>query len=251
MNPRRKALEEITQQNLDSHGVLESPSRRGPSSETDNTSETLDLIRKKDWLRNQKLDHKAVLASAALAPSSNDIEKLDESIANLKVDLFELSIEHSLKERKLQSAQCAALLKEFLSKDSEGGLFNENEKQNVSEMCKKQSELSSEILERLKETEDLQKELDETKKQCLEMKKSNRELMLQIQEKQSATDKEQQRDAESEEITRIKEELDELTTKISLVRGVFQGVVVGSGVNWAEDPDLAETVIALGQPIDD
>ena len=38
--------------------------------------------------------------------------------------------------------------------------------------------------------------------------------------------------------------------KIVIARHTLQGLVLGSGVNWAEDPHLLEVVLKLGETLD-
>ncbi len=44
-------------------------------------------------------------------------------------------------------------------------------------------------------------------------------------------------------------EIDNQLSHICIGRNILQGLIVGSGVNWAEDEDLKELVISLGQPV--
>ena len=38
--------------------------------------------------------------------------------------------------------------------------------------------------------------------------------------------------------------------KIDLTRNIFQGLILGSGISWAADPELEELTLSLGEPLD-
>ena len=45
------------------------------------------------------------------------------------------------------------------------------------------------------------------------------------------------------------EEINRILSHITIGRNILQGLVVGSGVNWAEDKDLKEVMLGLGKPV--
>ncbi len=51
-------------------------------------------------------------------------------------------------------------------------------------------------------------------------------------------------------ICRAKEKLQSSITKVVLVRHIFQSLILGSGINWAQDEDMTDLVLGLGQSID-
>ena len=49
-------------------------------------------------------------------------------------------------------------------------------------------------------------------------------------------------------VNRSAERVELVTHKAELVRHIFQGLILGSGVNWAEDEALTALVLTLGMP---
>ena len=45
---------------------------------------------------------------------------------------------------------------------------------------------------------------------------------------------------------RLKEELESTVSRVEIAKCTLQALIVGSGVNWAQDPDLLETVLLCG-----
>ena len=45
-------------------------------------------------------------------------------------------------------------------------------------------------------------------------------------------------------------EFDVIIQKIVIARHTLQGLVLGSGVNWADDPYLLQVVLKLGETLD-
>lgn len=50
---------------------------------------------------------------------------------------------------------------------------------------------------------------------------------------------------------RAKESLIDSEQKVDVVRHLFQSLIFGSGINWAEDADVSKLMLELGQPLKD
>ena len=49
---------------------------------------------------------------------------------------------------------------------------------------------------------------------------------------------------------RAKERLESAISKGVLVQHIFQGLILGSGINWAQDEEMTDLVLSLGQSIE-
>lgn len=47
----------------------------------------------------------------------------------------------------------------------------------------------------------------------------------------------------------LKEELESTVSRVEIAKCTLQALIVGSGVNWAQDPDLLDTVLLCGDPL--
>lgn len=45
--------------------------------------------------------------------------------------------------------------------------------------------------------------------------------------------------------------LELLTSKVDMIRQIFKGIILGSGINWAANEHLRELTINLGRPLDE
>lgn len=50
---------------------------------------------------------------------------------------------------------------------------------------------------------------------------------------------------------RAEKERDTVTANLEMAQFVLQGLVFGSGLNWAEDKKLSDLVLSLGQPVEE
>lgn len=50
-------------------------------------------------------------------------------------------------------------------------------------------------------------------------------------------------------LSSAQEKIDATVSKLEVCRHTFQGLVLGSGVHWAADDALKQTVLQLGKPI--
>lgn len=50
---------------------------------------------------------------------------------------------------------------------------------------------------------------------------------------------------------RAQTECHSLTGNIEIAQNVLQGLIFGSGLNWAEDKKLCDLVLSLGQPVEE
>jgi len=44
---------------------------------------------------------------------------------------------------------------------------------------------------------------------------------------------------------------DQLIDKLQVLQNCFQGLVLGSGINWSDDEELRTVVLEVGQNVDD
>nr|XP_054755837.1 centromere protein H-like [Lytechinus pictus] len=80
----------------------------------------------------------------------------------------------------------------------------------------------------------------------IDVQAANVDLMKKLQSKESA---DRQVAEPSNSVRQEQEKLDDLISHVAMEKGILQGLIIGSGVNWAKDPDLKDIVIGLGQQL--
>lgn len=209
------------------------------------------LLAKQDWLQAQIDNHKA----EALTGGSVAIDDTGgtEVLADLEKKLVEEYIEKDKKELIIRRMQMGKfLIKQLFEKSTANDVDpSEKEKQIVrikylKDLLDKQCALVSGILKSVKEMEPKQKRLVELKKQNFDQMSRNRQDMQTLHERQNP----QSSTNQNQETKNLLEELDKILQKITITRNTLQAVIVGSGINWAQDPAMQELVLEIGKKLE-
>ncbi|XP_008563011.1 PREDICTED: centromere protein H-like, partial [Galeopterus variegatus] len=101
------------------------------------------------------------------------------------------------------------------------------------------------IMKSQQESWDLEEKLLDVRKKRLQLKQASESKLLEIQ-----TEKNKQKDdldnmENSDKIKTIQQNLQKEIQITTVIQHVFQGLILGSKVNWAEDSAFKETVLQL------
>eukprot|EP00058_Branchiostoma_floridae_P014248 XP_002599736.1 hypothetical protein BRAFLDRAFT_105174 [Branchiostoma floridae] len=207
------------------------------------------------------ISNKSVYSETTPTPSQEkqgveeegDVTELVElkGILHLQSQLHEQSTKLSVQELALERLQCGDALSKFLFDSPDlGGTEEEpsdKEKEKIGEMVKKQNELVFELGKYHKDIQDLQENLDRVKKDSFEQQVRNRELMTQVQQRKEGQQQRSQDDS-SDRVKMFESHLEQAMSKISSLQHIFQALMIGSQVHWADDPDMEQLMISLGTP---
>ncbi|XP_071484693.1 uncharacterized protein [Diadema antillarum] len=214
------------------------------------------------WLQTlQQMQRGAIRVSADnnSSTSENDqAEDLNSKLVALEEELLTASMNHGVKQQIITSAQLCSRLLELLfppadadaAPDVEDGAKAEEKEKRAwaGELVDRQRTLASDILAHHECCQTLQDKIDQKKKEIRDLQASNVELMTRLQ----SIEKQQQdggSGTSSRSLQEQQEKLDNLISHITMERGILQGLVIGSGVNWAKDEHLRKVVIGLGKPL--
>ncbi|XP_078596897.1 centromere protein H-like [Branchiostoma floridae x Branchiostoma japonicum] len=231
------------------------PSQEKQSVEEEgDVTELVELKGTKEWVRRQLVEHEATLLARQQDGADNSTqEEVNTNILHLQSQLHEQSTKLSVQELVLERLQCGDALSKFLFDSPDlGGTEEEpsdKEKEKISEMVKKQNELVFELGKYHKDIQDLQENLDRVKKESFEQQVRNRELMTQVQQRKEGQQQRSQDDS-SDRVKMFESHLEQAMSKISSLQHIFQALMIGSQVHWAEDPDMEQLMISLGTPPD-
>ncbi|XP_071483992.1 uncharacterized protein [Diadema antillarum] len=182
----------------------------------------------------------------------------------LEEELLTASMNHGVKQQIITSAQLCSRLLELLFPPADANAApdvdlnvdvdddakaEEKEKRAwAGELVDRQRTLASDVLAHHECCQTLQDKIDQKKKEIRDLQASNVELMTRLQSMEK-----QQQDSRigtsSRSLQEQQEKLDNLISHITMERGILQGLVIGSGVNWAKDEHLRKVVIGLGKPL--
>ncbi|XP_022086917.1 centromere protein H-like [Acanthaster planci] len=209
----------------------------------------LQYIRYKEWLDTVKRDHEAAFEARRVVSSAKDQEQLDERILKFQKELLKESTVHSLKELALRRLQLSDTLLQILFPTSPSGSAASQQRDKFRDLTSKQSELVSEVIGHHKVCQRVQDELDSVQKECVDLKKRNRDIMAELLQ----TNKEKNQQAsnyDNEKHRQVQGEIQRTMSHIQIGRNILQGLILGSGVNWAEDGHLKELMLSLGRPVE-
>ncbi|XP_071964068.1 centromere protein H-like [Antedon mediterranea] len=211
----------------------------------------LELQRLKEWLQSQTLELETVLKLRKTHTPSMGVDDDDEveyRIMELQHKLLDVTASNSLKELVIKRIQCTdALLKILFPRNKEDKI---EDQQVYIDLVDEQTKLVTEILGHQKAIERTQKELDIVRQEAIGVKRENRVLMSGYQQMKADKVKTKKTKKRQEQEELIQKEVEDITSKITITQHILQALIMGSGVNWAKDPELQQLLISLGETVD-
>ncbi|XP_055277906.1 centromere protein H [Moschus berezovskii] len=198
------------------------------------------LLRLRAQTKQQLLEYKSMVdANEEKTPEQIMQEKqIEAKIEELENEVEEAKIAFEMKKLALDRMQLSTALKKHLEKiDIKTSVLVDNMKQILN--------LNKLIMKSQQETWDLEEKLLDVRKKRLQLKQASERKLLEIQ-----TEKNKQKDdldsmGNSNKIKTIQQNLETEIQITTVIQHVFQNLILGSKVNWAEDPALKETVLQL------
>ncbi|XP_040118586.1 centromere protein H [Oryx dammah] len=198
------------------------------------------LLRLRAQTKQQLLEYKSMVdAHEKKTPEQIMQEKqIEAKIEELENEVEEAKMAFEMKKLALDRMQLSTALKKHLEKvDIKTSVLVNNMKQILN--------LNKLIMKSQQETWDLEEKLLDVRKKRLQLKQASERKLSEIQ-----TEKNKQKDdldsmENSDKIKTIQQKLETEIQITTVIQHVFQNLILGSKVNWAEDPALKETVLQL------
>ncbi|XP_078313559.1 uncharacterized protein LOC111129783 [Crassostrea virginica] len=198
------------------------------------------------WLQEEIENQQIQLIADSVDVGKPSEKELNEKVSQGLDDLFEQTMykeKVNLVRKRLERSK--AILSELFTYPEKGGgdvPLRTPEQEYLESLMERQCTLVSDIMRTLKDCRKHQEELDQVKKETRDIQVENRRLFREIKEKQEKQEKIRYQENQS-----LFEELDQQMQMISITRCILQGLIVGSGVHWAENQQLQELVLKLGE----
>lgn len=236
------------------------PARMEAQSREQGTPETLDsgaeagnaavpqddlslLLRLRAQTKQQLLEYKSMVDANEEKPLDQIIQEkqIEAKIEDLENEIEEAKVAFEIKKLALDRIQLSIVLKRNLEKnDTNMSVLLDNMKEIL--------KLSNSIMRSQQESWDLEGKLLDVRKKRLQLKQASESKFLEIQ-----TEKKRKEDLDSMEnsdkIKIIRKNLQMEIHLTTVIQNVFQNLILGSKVNWAQDPALKETVLQLGKDL--
>ncbi|XP_054434213.1 centromere protein H [Pteronotus mesoamericanus] len=198
------------------------------------------LLRLRAQTKQQLLEYKSMVdANEEKTPEEIIPEKqIETKIEDLENEIEDVKMAFEMKKLALDRMQLSSALRKYLE---ESNVQNSELMDNMKHILK----LNKIIMKSQQESWDLEEKLLDIKKKRFELKRSSEHKFSEIQ-----TEKNKQKDdldsmENSDKIKALKQRLQMEIQITTVIQHVFQNLILGSKVNWAEDSALKETVLQL------
>ncbi|NXI39900.1 CENPH protein, partial [Galbula dea] len=157
---------------------------------------------------------------------------------DLEEDMETVKVSFQNKTLALQRMQLMAALRNKLRQ-------NDDDSRLIMETMKQIVMLSKEIIEHQQQAREKEEKLIDVKRKRLSLKITAREKLHQIHTMSKKKKEEKTSIKESEMLEKIQNRLKRERDITTIIQNVFQNIILGSRVNWAENPSLKEIVLQL------
>ncbi|XP_028640194.1 centromere protein H [Grammomys surdaster] len=198
------------------------------------------LLRLRAQTKQQLLEYKSMIdASEEKTPE----QMMQEKQIELKIEDLENEIEDVKSNFEMKSL---ALSRMKLSTALQNNMENMGPESCVlTDDMKHILKLQKLIMKSQEESSDLEKRLLDVRKKRLQLKQASRSKLLEVQAEKNKQREDVDKMENSEMIKTLKKNLQMEIKITTVIQHAFQGLILGSKTNWAEDPVLRETVLQL------
>ncbi|XP_073536298.1 centromere protein H [Phyllobates terribilis] len=204
---------------------------------------TLLLLKELKKLKQQKFDLENRIQAEEISmdeipPENLTTENLTEIIEKLKKEIEKVEVTHHNKSLLLRRLQIYDAIRNKLSEKS-------RESQMIHETMEHTRGLCDHIQALQKEARTLEEQMIDVRKKRLQLRETCTTLMADLRAM-----KEKQRDdlarLDNPKFKKIHDYIKKEADTVTVIQNVFQRLVLGSGVNWAEDPNLKQILLKMG-----
>ncbi|NXH79375.1 CENPH protein, partial [Hydrobates tethys] len=157
---------------------------------------------------------------------------------DLEREMEEVKTSFHNKTLALQRIQVTAALRDKMKQ-------NDDDSRLILETVKHIVVLSQAVIERHRETREKEQNLIDIKRKRLSLKKAAGQKLLQTHTMMKKQKEEEASVIASKMLEKLCNKLQKERERTAILQNVFQNIVIGSRVNWAEDPSLRAIVLRL------
>ncbi|KAM9262031.1 centromere protein H [Morus bassanus] len=195
-------------------------------------------------LRNQ-MKQQLMELSTALHTDQDDVRGQTDgercimnAIQDFEKDMEQLKISFQNKTLALQRLQLTVALRNKVKQ-------NDNDSRLILETLKHIVMLSNEVVKCQQEAREKEQELFDIRRKRFLLKKAGEQKLLQIRNVMKKQKEEKASMEVKEVLAELCNNLEKERNLTTVIQNVFQNIIIGSRVNWAEDPSLRAIVLQL------
>ncbi|XP_034379442.1 centromere protein H [Arvicanthis niloticus] len=198
------------------------------------------LLRLRAQTKQQLLEYKSMIdANEEKTPEQIIQEKqIEFKIENLENEIEDVKSNFEVKSLALSRMKLSAALQNDMENSGpESSVLTDDMKHIL--------KLQKLIMKSQEESSELEKKLLDVRKKRLQLKQASRTKLLEVQTEKNKQKEDVDKMENSEMIKTLKKNLQMEIKITTVIQHAFQGLILGSKTNWAEDPALRETVLQL------
>ncbi|KAM4639870.1 centromere protein H isoform 1-T1 [Amazona ochrocephala] len=205
--------------------------------------DVLCLLRLKDQIKQQFLENSAVADAGKAADSHHAVKgkSVQIGIEDCKKDIENEKASFWSKTLALQRMQVMAALRDKMKQ-------NDNDSELMLETLRDIVMLSQAVVVYQQQTREKEQKVADIKKQRLLLKEVGRQKLMQIHDMMNKL-KEEQATREVKMMEEMHAAYQKERKITSVIQNVLQCIIIGSRVNWAEDPSLKAVVLQLEKKV--
>ncbi|KYO48528.1 centromere protein H [Alligator mississippiensis] len=227
-------------------GPSTAPAAAGPRAAKASTTgveeklEVVTLLRLREQIKQQFMECSTVVSAGEESTPDQVMEEglIEATVEELEREMEQAKISFQNKTLALHRVQLMNALRTKLRK-------NDDDSKLILETIKRILMLSTAAIESQKQAREMEEKLNDIKRKRLSLKQAGEKKLLQIHTMKKKQKEELESIEVGEMLKRIRRNLQKETEMTTLIQNIFQSIIIGSRVNWAEDPALKAIVLQL------
>ncbi|XP_035748719.1 centromere protein H isoform X1 [Egretta garzetta] len=191
-------------------------------------------------MKQQLMEYSAAVRTGQESCPDHVVEEkfADSAAKDLEKDLEEVKVSLENKTLALQRIQVMVALRNKMKQ-------NDNDSRLIMETTKHIVTLSKTIIDYQQQVREKEQKLIDIKRKRLSLKKAGGQKLLQIHTMMKKQKEEQAGMNVSTTLEKMRDNFQKERHITTIIQNVFQNIIIGSRVNWAEDPYLKAIVLQL------
>ncbi|KAM7076224.1 centromere protein H [Ciconia maguari] len=203
-------------------------------------ADVLMLLRLRDLMKQQLTEYSTAFHAGQESYLDHTTEEkfINNATQDLERDMEEIKVSFQNKTLALQRMQFMVALRNKVKQ-------NDNDSRLIMETMQHIVTLSKAVIEYQQQAREKEQKLIDIKRKRFSLKKAGGQKLLQIHTIMKMQKEERASMKVSEKLENLRNNLQKEREMTTVIQNVFQNIIIGSRVNWAEDPYLKAIVLQL------
>ncbi|KAM6301597.1 centromere protein H [Podargus strigoides] len=202
------------------------------------------MVQLRDQMKHQLMEFDTAVHTSQEIFSTHFVEEnfAEMTTQYLLSDMEELKCSLQNKTLALQRTQLMGALRNKVKQ-------NDNDSRLIVETMKQIVTLSTAVIDYQQQIREKEQKLTEIKRKRVSLKRATKQKALQIQTMIKKQKEEEAHKKVTRKLEQMRSDLGKERDMTTVIENVFQNIIIGSRVNWAEDPSLKAIVLQLAKNV--